>query len=270
MSKIGLLGASGAIGKLLAKTLCSKDNIQNTLSVIHIRGELNLELSNILKNNPHTTTIVTNDINELINNCDVVIDFSTKEATLNLLQAIDTKDTNIPALVICTTALTNEHFELIEKNSKKTAILQASNTSLGVSVLNALIKQASKILSDYDCEIVEYHHNKKIDAPSGTALSLANTCAKSRGLGLDKVRVSSRDGVIGARSKDEIGVMAIRGGDIAGKHIVGFYGDGEYVELTHNASSKQTFVNGAIKCAKFLSDKKNGLYSIDDVVKVNI
>jgi len=270
MSKIGLLGASGAIGKLLAKTLCSKNNTQTTLSVVHIRGELNKDLESTLKNNPHTTTIVTNDINELIDNCDVVIDFSTKEATLDLLQAIDLKDTKIPSLVICTTALGDEHFKLIEKNSKKTAILQASNTSLGVSVLNALIKQASKILSDYDCEIVEYHHNKKIDAPSGTALSLANTCANARDLDLDKVRVSSRDGVIGARSKDEIGVMAIRGGDIAGKHIVGFYGDGEYLELTHNASSKQTFVNGAIKCAKFLSKQENGIYSIDDVVKVDL
>jgi len=136
--------------------------------------------------------------------------------------------------------------------------------SLGVAVLNRLVALASKTLRDFDCEIVEQHHKHKVDSPSGTALTLAEHAASARDLELDNVRVSGRDGVIGARTKDEIGVMSLRGGDIIGRHTVGFYNDGEFLELNHTATSRNTFSKGAIKAAMWLSTQENGLYSIND------
>jgi len=123
---------------------------------------------------------------------------------------------------------------------------------------------ASEALSDFDIEIVEMHHRYKKDAPSGTALTLGESVASARGLILDEVRVSGRNGNIGERSKDEIAIMALRGGDIVGRHTVGFYNDGEFIELNHTATSRDTFAKGAIKAAKWIVDKEPKLYSIND------
>ena len=117
---------------------------------------------------------------------------------------------------------------------------------------------------DFDCEIVEQHHRYKIDSPSGTALTLATSAASARKLDIDSIRVSGRDGQIGARNKDEIGVMSLRGGDIVGRHTVGFYNDGEFIELNHTATSRNTFSKGAIKAAICIVKQKEGLYSIND------
>ncbi|HHH72448.1 MAG TPA: 4-hydroxy-tetrahydrodipicolinate reductase, partial [Sulfuricurvum sp.] len=143
-------------------------------------------------------------------------------------------------------------------------VLYATNMSLGVAMLNKLVNLASKTLEGFDIEIVEMHHRHKKDAPSGTALTLAESAAAGRGLDLDKVRISGRNGNIGERSADEIAVMALRGGDIVGRHTVGFYNDGEFVELNHTATSRNTFSKGAIRAAKWLNTQQNGLYSIAD------
>jgi len=124
----------------------------------------------------------------------------------------------------------------------------------------------SKTLNNFDIEIVEQHHRYKKDAPSGTALTLAEHCAKARDLDLDKVRVSGRDGIIGERSKDEIAVMALRGGDIVGRHTVGFYNDGEFLEFNHTATSRETFAQGAIKVALWLEKQNAGFYNINDAL----
>ncbi|MFW5624416.1 MAG: 4-hydroxy-tetrahydrodipicolinate reductase, partial [Campylobacter hyointestinalis] len=147
-------------------------------------------------------------------------------------------------------------------------VLQATNMSLGVAVLNRLVGLASKALSEFDIEIVEMHHRHKKDAPSGTALTLATHAAKARNLNLSSVRVSGRDGMVGARSKDEIAVMALRGGDIVGRHTVGFYNDGEFIELNHTATSRATFAKGAIKAAIWLEGKQAGLYTIYDCLGI--
>jgi 4-hydroxy-tetrahydrodipicolinate reductase len=140
--------------------------------------------------------------------------------------------------------------------------------SLGVAILNKLVYLASKSLEDFDIEIVEQHHRYKKDSPSGTAMTLAEHCAKARELDLNKVRVSGRDGMIGERTKDEIAVMALRGGDIVGRHTVGLYNDGEFLELNHTATSRDTFAKGAVKAAKWLKDQKPGLYSINDCLGI--
>lgn len=135
-------------------------------------------------------------------------------------------------------------------------------------MLNKLASDAAKILREFDCEIVEMHHRHKKDAPSGTALTLANHVADARGLDLNSVRISGRDGQIGTRSKDEIAVMSLRGGDIVGRHRVGFYNDGEFIELSHTATSRATFANGAIKAALWLTKQQNSRYSINDCLGV--
>jgi 4-hydroxy-tetrahydrodipicolinate reductase len=135
-------------------------------------------------------------------------------------------------------------------------------------VLNRLTEIASRVLSDFDIEILEMHHRNKVDAPSGTALTLGEHAAKGRNLNLANVRVSGRDGMIGARSKDEISVMALRGGDIVGRHTVGFYNDGEYIELNHTATSRATFAKGAIKAGIWLANKEPKLYTIYDALGI--
>jgi 4-hydroxy-tetrahydrodipicolinate reductase len=147
-------------------------------------------------------------------------------------------------------------------------ILYSTNMSVGIALLKRIVEQVSKSLEEFDIEIVEMHHRHKVDAPSGTALTLAEFAAKGRGLELDRVRVSGRDGAIGKREKDEIAVMALRGGDIVGRHTVGFYGDGEFIELSHTATSRETFSKGAIRAAKWLSRQRTGLYSINDSIGI--
>jgi 4-hydroxy-tetrahydrodipicolinate reductase len=140
--------------------------------------------------------------------------------------------------------------------------------SAGIALLKQLVEKVSATLQDFDIEIVEQHHKHKVDAPSGTALTLGEFAAKGRGLDLDAVRVSGRDGQIGARTKDEIAVMALRGGDIVGRHTVGFYNDGEFLELNHTATSRETFSKGAIRAAKWLVNQESGFYSINDCLGI--
>ncbi|MBF7047057.1 4-hydroxy-tetrahydrodipicolinate reductase [Campylobacter volucris] len=198
---------------------------------------------------------------EFFDKCDVIIDFSTPKGCENLLLYARS---NPKPLVIGTTGLDAKQNELLKSASITMPILYATNMSLGVAVLKKLSFLASEILRDFDIEILEMHHNKKKDAPSGTAMTLAEYVAKARNLDLESVRISGRDGLIGARSKDEIAVMSLRGGDIVGSHRVGFYNEGEFIELSHNATSRATFAMGAIRCAKWLVKQENGLYDIDD------
>jgi 4-hydroxy-tetrahydrodipicolinate reductase len=253
MLKIGVLGSTGRVGSLLLDDIQLDKDI--TIGSVHVFDELKKDLP---KN-----TIVTNDMTTMLDNCDVVIDFSAPIATEELLNNI-IKNNNKKPLVIATTGFNEHQKNLLVEASKIVPILYATNMSLGVAVLNKLVALASKTLADFDCEIVEQHHRYKVDSPSGTALTLAQYAAEARDLQLDKVRVSGRDGIIGVRNKDEIAVMSLRGGDIVGRHTVGFYNDGEFIELNHTATSRNTFSKGAIKVAKWLVNQEVGLYSIND------
>lgn len=256
MLGIGIFGATGRIGKLLIEAL-QKDNDAN-LSCIYVRNELQYSVPN--------GVLVTNDINVFLESSNLIIDFSSPEATKLLLDvAIDKCPKPI---VIGTTGLNKIQNDLIISASQKMPILYASNMSKGIVVLNKLARIVSNALRNSDIEILEMHHREKKDSPSGTALMLAKTCAEARNLDINKVRVSGRDGLIGKRSNDEIAVMSLRGGDIVGRHSVGFYIDGEYIELIHNATSRMTFANGAIDVGKWLVKQKNGLYSIEDTLTI--
>ena len=253
MLKVGILGSTGRVGSLLIDDL-AHDELASVGSV-HVFDKLTKTLPE--------DTVVTNDMQTMLDASDVVIDFSAPGATEELLSTVVQSGAGKP-LVIATTGFSEHQKNLLIEASKIVPILYATNMSLGVAVLNKLVALASKTLSDFDCEIVEQHHRHKVDSPSGTALTLAEHAADARGLDLDKVRVSGRDGIIGARTKDEIAVMSLRGGDIVGRHTAGFYNDGEFIELNHTATARNTFSKGAIKAAKWVVNQESGLYSIND------
>ena len=253
MIRIGLHGASGKMGSEIIANLKGLNNAK--LSVAYTIEPMSVD----------DGVIVTDKYDVLFDNSDVVIDFSIAKASINL---INYARTNPKPLVIGTTGLGDEGGELIKLASATMPILQATNMSLGVAVLNRLTEIASRVLSEFDIEIVEMHHRNKIDAPSGTALTLGEHAARGRNLNLSNVRISGRDGMMGPRSKNEIAVMSLRGGDIVGRHTVGFYNDGEYIELNHTATSRATFAKGAIKAGIWLANKEPKLYTIYDALGI--
>ena len=256
MIKVGVFGASGRVGKLLLDDLKNTPNM--SVSTVYVRNELDFSID--------PSILITTDMKSFLNGCDVVIDFSLPDACELLLETA----MNIPKpLVIGTTGLNTHQLNLLQDASKIMPILYATNMSLGVALLNKLVYQASAALEGFDIEIVEMHHKHKKDAPSGTALTLSESAAAGRDLNIDDVRVSGRDGNIGERPKDEIAVMALRGGDIVGRHTVGFYNDGEFIELNHTATSRNTFSKGAIRAGGWLAGKSSGLYSISDCLELN-
>jgi len=256
MIKIGVFGASGRVGKLLLENI--KEDKKMSLSSVYVRNSLDFAID--------PSVLVTSDLQAFLHACDVVIDFSLPDACEALLEAVAITP---KSLVIGTTGLSTHQLNLLKDASEKMPVLYATNMSLGVALLNKLVTQASAALEGFDIEIVEMHHKHKKDAPSGTALTLGEHAAHGRGLSLDKVRISGRDGNIGERTKDEIAVMALRGGDIVGRHTVGFYNDGEFLELNHTATSRSTFSKGALRAAAWLSDKKAGLYTIADCLELD-
>ena len=255
MIKVGVFGASGRVGKLLLENLKEIENM--SLSTVYVRNSLDFAID--------PSVLVTSDMHSFLNACDIVIDFSLPDACEELLEAA--LKTPKP-LVIGTTGLNTHQLNLMKSATELMPVLYATNMSLGVALLNKLVHQASAALEGFDIEIVEMHHKYKKDAPSGTALTLAQSAAAGRNLELDKVRVSGRDGNIGERTKDEISVMALRGGDIVGRHTVGFYNDGEFIELNHTATSRATFSKGALRAAKWLHGKEAGFYSIADCLEI--
>ena len=251
MVKIGIHGASGKMGRMIIECLKNEPNAK--LSAAYTIEPLDFALPD--------GVILTDKFDELFANCDVVIDFTIKEGAINLLNYARTDP---KPLVIGTTGLGEDGANLLKLASAAMPILYATNMSLGVAVLNRLAALASKALREFDAEIVEQHHRHKKDAPSGTALTLGERVATARGLNLKDVLVTGRDGLVGARSKDEIAILAVRGGDVVGRHTVGFYNDGEFIELNHTATSRATFAKGAIKAAIWVVGRESGLYGIDD------
>ena len=194
---------------------------------------------------------------------DVIIDFSSSKATDRLLSYVAEKQ--IP-LVLCTTGLSEEQLKKVEETSKKTAILRSANMSLGVNVLLKLVNTAAKVLADadFDIDIVEKHHKLKVDAPSGTALALAD--AVNEALHNEYEYVYDRSQRRIRRPKKEIGISAVRGGTIVGQHDVIFAGQDEVIEFHHTAYSKAIFGKGAVSAAIYLAGKPAGMYDLSDVI----
>lgn len=251
MINVGIHGSTGRVGRLLIENLMKDTDAKP--SVLHAIDDFGFTTPK--------DAVITESVTTLLTQSDVVIDFTISMGTQTLLEHALAHPT---PLVIGTTGLDEHQQNLLKEAATLMPILYSTNMSLGVAVLNRLVELASKSLSDFDIEIVEQHHRYKKDAPSGTALTLGEHAARGRGLNLDDVRVSGRNGLIGERTKDEIAIMALRGGDIVGRHTVGFYNDGEFIEMNHTATSRDTFAKGAIKAAKWITKQPNGLYTISD------
>ena len=204
------------------------------------------------------------ELEPLLRNQAVVVEFTAPEATLEHVRLAAKK--NVP-IVIGTTGLSAKQQEEIEKLARTGRVLISANMSLGVNLLVSLLGKVAGILGDdYDVEIIEAHHRFKKDAPSGTALAMAAPIARALKRDLDKSGVCGRKGIVGERTKEEIGLLSIRAGDIVGEHTVIFGGLGERIEFIHRAQSRETFARGALRAAQWLAKQKKGLYSMQDVL----
>ena len=203
---------------------------------------------------------------DLISNFEVLIDFSRPEASLNALAVC--KDAG-KAMVIGTTGFTDSELELIGQASKEIPIVFAPNMSVGVNLTLKILETSAKVIGpDSSIEIIEAHHRFKVDSPSGTALKMGEVIANALGRDLSECAVYGREGIEEPRDMNTIGFSSIRGGDVVGEHTVAFFMDGERVEITHKASSRMIYANGAVRAANWLSDKSSGLYSMQDVLEL--
>jgi 4-hydroxy-tetrahydrodipicolinate reductase len=262
--RIAIAGADGRMGRMLTEAVIQSPDL--TLSVALGRPGaacLGQDAGGFLG---HTTgVLITDDINALAN-ADCLIDFTRPEGTLAYLQACVKHKVKC---VIGTTGFDTEGKQAIHAASQKTAIVFAANMSIGVNVTYKLLEMAARLLNNgYDVEIFEAHHRNKVDAPSGTAISMGETIARSWGKKLDDIADWARHGHTGTREDGKIGFSVLRGGDIIGDHTVYFCGSGERIEISHRSSSRITYAQGSLRAARYLARKEFGLFDMQDVLSV--
>lgn len=240
MARIGIIGSEGRMGQALAQAIAAAGD---TLAGGIDQG---------------------GDLAALAGASDVLVDFSTPGALeANLAVAVAA---GVP-IVVGTTGLEDRHHWLCDTAAEKIAVLQTGNTSLGVTLLAHLVREAaSRLGPDWDIEIAETHHRMKVDAPSGTALLLGEAAAKGRGIELGKAAERGRDGVTGARKPGAIGFASLRGGSVAGDHTVHFLGQDERLSLTHLAEDRSIFAHGAVRAAQWLIGRPAGRYAMREVL----
>ena len=242
MTKIGIIGSAGRMGKALIDAIAAAGHTH--------AGGIDED----------------GDLAALVAASDVLLDFSSPHA---LEANVDTCVAAGKPIVIGTTGLEERHHYLIDDAARDIPVLQTGNTSLGVTMLAALVEQAANQLGDdWDIEIVEMHHRHKVDAPSGTALLLGEAAAKGRGIDLKTHSERGRDGNTGARGIGTIGFASLRGGSVAGDHSIIFASDNERIELTHRAENRTIFAHGAVKAAMWLVAQKAGRYGMNAVLGI--
>ena len=264
--KICIIGAAGRMGRNIAIAAYNDADCEVVGGVDRAEsefiGEKIYELAGCGKGGAEIVT----DIVEASKNADVIIDFTGAEPTFSNLKHYAAAKKPV---VIGSTGFNPEQLKAIDELSKNIPIILAPNMSLGVNVALNLIETAAKLLKGYDIELVDTHHKMKKDAPSGTAMAMAQAAARGANISLEENVVYERHGIIGERKENEIGIQTLRGGDVAGDHTVFFFGNGERIEITHRAHSRQTFAEGAVKAGKWLYNKPNGMYSMKDVLGLN-
>lgn len=251
MTRAIMHGCNGRMGQVITGICANDPDIEIVAGI---------DISDHIKTNPYP---VFTDINACDVEADVVIDFASAKAVDGLLDYCEKKA--LP-LVLCTTGLSEEQLEKVKKHSGKTAVLRSANMSLGINMLMKELKNVAKVLAPagFDIEIVEKHHNQKLDAPSGTALALADSINAS--LDNEYHYVMDRSQERRKRDPKEIGISAVRGGSIVGEHEIIFAGTDEVITITHTAYSKALFANGAVQAAKFLAGKPAGMYDMSQVI----
>lgn len=248
MVKVLINGCNGRMGKVLINEISRFENL--------------LLVAGFDVNDTGINTFpVYSDINDIKDDIDVIVDFSVPVASLNILKyAVKNKI----AMVIATTGFNNNELKEIEEASKVIPIFKSSNMSYDINLMKKIVAEVATALKGTDIEIIETHHNQKIDAPSGTAITLADSINKALDNKLNYV--FNRHDVREKRSNNEIGFSSIRGGNIVGEHIVQFYGAHETFEIKHTSYSRNVFAEGALKACEFIVHKENGLYGMDDMI----
>ncbi len=261
MVNVGIMGGRGRMGGEILK-LALADETVNVVAVWEAKGHPDIGKS-LRELGIGERDLVIDIFPSNLPDVDVIIDFTTPSATREVISEAKRLKKNV---VVGTTGLSEEDKEEIRSASEKIAIVFSPNMSLGVNLLFVLTQIAVSVLPDeYEIEIIESHHHHKKDAPSGTAMKLWEIVKAGRGLS-DSDAVFGRKGIVGSRRKNEVGIHSIRCADIVGEHVVLFGIEGERIELVHKASSRQAFARGAILAAKFLSQEKQGLYDMMDVM----
>ena len=248
MKNVLIHGANGRMGKKVFDAVCSAENLTAVCGI------------DAFENFSNPAFPIYSSFDKVTEKIDVIVDFSVPKTLDNILDYA--LSNNIPC-VLCTTGYTKEDLEKIQKASQKIAIFRSANMSLGVNILVDLVKKACTALLSFDIEIIEKHHNQKVDAPSGTALLLADAIKSQLS---DKHYIYGRQGQVGKRDKNEIGIHAVRGGNIVGDHDVIFAGENETVTLSHQAFDRSVFAFGAARACEYITTKTCGLYDMSDLI----
>ena len=264
MLNIAVTGAAGRMGRTLIEACSENVGCQLGAAIEHESSPfIGRDAGAVAGIESQSANIVT-QLTDVANDFHTLIDFTRPEVTLKNLEACVAHGKNI---VIGTTGFTDEEKQKINQAAETVGVVFAPNMSVGVNLCFKLLDIAARVLGDeVDIEVIEAHHRHKVDAPSGTALRMGEVVANALGRDLKECAVYGRQGVTGERDRKTIGFETIRAGDIVGDHTVMFADIGERVEITHKASSRMTFANGALRAALWLADKNNGLYDMQDVL----
>ena len=262
--RIGVIGCAGRMGQMLIRAAAANERCLVVGGVERAGASTIGRDVGALAGIEPLGVPVSEDASDLFEAADAVLEFTSPTATLHHAE-LAAKRRKVH--VIGTTGLEQAQLTTLQRHARQTTIVLAPNMSLGVNLLLRLVTQVARSLDhDWDIEIVEMHHRAKVDAPSGTALALGKAAAEGRGVSLDRVAARGRDGMTGARRRGDIGFAVLRGGDVVGEHTVVFAADGERVEITHKATSREIFARGAIRAALWAQDKPPGFYSMADVL----
>lgn len=262
--KISIPGGNGRMGRSLIKEIVNDKSLKiASSSCLPDEVEKGFDLGTLVGENK-INKYLTEDKMSIFNDTDVIIDFTIPEASIFHVEKAALY--NIP-IVIGTTGFTNSELKKIKFYSNKIPIIHSANFSIGISLMKKLIKDSTEILGKkWEIEILETHHNKKIDSPSGTALLLGAVAAEVRKQKLDQIKKPSRDGIIGKRSKEEIGFAVLRGGNVIGEHSIKFFCGDERLEINHVANDRSIFAKGAVRSAIWATKSKPGFFTLDDVL----
>jgi 4-hydroxy-tetrahydrodipicolinate reductase len=261
--RVAITGSSGRMGRALLEALAEAPDLRLHAALDRPGSPVLGRDAGELIGAPNGVS-VTDDLAAALDGAQVLIDFTRPEGTLEHLRAAILRGVN---LVIGTTGFTDAQRREIADAARTIAIVQAPNFSVGVNLALKLLDLAARVLSQgYDVEIVEAHHRHKVDAPSGTALRMGEVVAQALGRDLRECAVYGREGITGARPDKTIGFATVRGGDIVGEHTVIFAGIGERLEISHKASSRATFAQGALRAARFVAGRPAGLFDMQDVL----
>ncbi|MGP2446270.1 4-hydroxy-tetrahydrodipicolinate reductase [Pantoea ananatis] len=265
--RIAIVGAPGRMGRNLIQAVAQLEGVELGAALARPGSSLIGSDAGELAGIDHAGVTLRDDLRAVVDDFDVVIDFTRPEGTLEYL-AICREHRK--AMIIGTTGFDDAGKAAIRDAAADIGIVFAANFSVGVNLVLKLLEKAAKVMGDYaDIEIIEAHHRHKVDAPSGTALAMGEAIAEAMDWKLDEHAVYSREGHTGERKANTIGFATVRAGDIVGEHTALFADEGERIEITHKASSRMTFANGAVKAAIWVSENKTGLYDMRDVLNLS-